>query len=372
MSANENECGVANAFSNNFSEAREKFLLAARKAGAGQVDSFDHPLSGPDGKPLACDVAFFGDPGARHLIVTLSGLHGVEAWAGAACQVAWCQDGRAARLPADVAIAHVHAINPWGMAWDRRQQEDNIDLNRHFVDFEHLPDDSEYGEYVGDVMCPETDPDARRKADTRLADFLRRAGRRHYGMVLQGGQYRYPDAPSFGGVKPSWSHGVLDRILAAHCARAKRIVVCDFHTGYGPYGYGVPLWHLGEGPQLDKARILFGPTLEAPLAGEGAEDEYIQHGHLYGHVMARLPDQDVVAMCFEFGGEVLRPGERALLERADALMWRDQDRLSKESRAARRRWRHIHVPDRDDWREMVLARGGQVLRELTSRIGQLD
>lgn len=372
MGVNGIEPGWAKAFSGDFAEARDKFLNAATTAGAAHLESFDHPLAGPDGERLACDAAIFGDPAARHLIVTVSGLHGVEGWAGSACQVAWCCEDQAARLPADVAMLHIHAVNPWGMAWDRRQQEDNIDLNRHFVDFGNLPDDSEYAEHVADVMCPDSDPEARRAADARLVDFLQRAGRRHYGMVLQGGQYHYPDAPSFGGTAPSWSHEVLDRILATHCARAERVVVCDFHTGYGPYGYGIPLWHLGPGPQLDKARLLFGPTLEAPLAGEGAEEEFIQHGHLYGHVTARLSGRDVIAMCFEFGGEVLRPGQRALLERADALVWRDRNPLEQETREARRRWRQLHVPDRDDWREMVWARGRQVLRELTTRIGQVD
>lgn len=372
MDANGIEPEWEKAFSSNYTEARNMFLGAAKAAGATKLESFDHPSVGPDGEPLACDIAYFGNPAARYLIVTISGLHGVEGWAGAACQLAWCHEQQATNLPDDVAMLHIHAINPWGMAWDRRQQEDNIDLNRHFVDFAGLPDNSEYCDYAEDIMCGDTDLTARKAADERLAAFLKRAGRRHYGMVLQGGQYQYPEAPSFGGTAPSWSYEILDHILLNYCANAQRVVVCDFHTGYGPYGYGIPLWHMGPGEQLDKAQKLFGPTLEAPLAGEGAEDEFIQHGHLYGHVVSRLPNSDVIAMCFEFGGETLRPGQRAMLERADALTWRDRDPLEQEPREARRRWRELHVPDRADWREMVWARGRQVLRELTMRVSQTD
>lgn len=372
MDSNGNEPEWEKAFSTGFTEARNKFLYAARMANAKQLESFTHPLKGPDSELLACDVALFGNSKAKHMVVTVSGLHGVEGWAGAACQVAWCCDNQSEILPDDVAILHIHAINPWGMAWDRRQQEDNIDLNRHFVDFDNLPNNSEYSAYVENVMCPATDALARRAADERLVAFLLRAGRRHYGMVLQGGQYRYLDAPSFGGTEPSWSYKILDKILRSYCNKAERVVVCDFHTGYGPYGYGIPLWHLEGGQQLDKAKFLFGPTLEAPLASEGAEGEFIQHGHLYGHIIACLPDQDVIPMCFEFGGATLRAGERALLERADALMWRDQEPLEDETRAARRQWRELHVPDRTDWREMIWTRGRQVLRELSSRIRQLD
>lgn len=372
MDTNEIQPEWEKVFSTDFAEARHKFLDSARMARAKQLESFIHPLKGPDGEVLACDVAWFGNPKAKYMVVTVSGLHGVEGWAGAACQVAWCRDNQSETLPDDVAVLHIHAINPWGMAWDRRQQEDNIDLNRHFVDFENLPDNSEYSGYVEDIMCPATDVLARDEADKRLAAFLQQAGRRHYGMVLQGGQYQYPDAPSFGGTQASWSYKILDKILRSYCSKADRVVVCDFHTGYGPYGYGIPLWHLEGGKQLDKAKFLFGPTLEAPLASEGAEDEFIQHGHLYGHIIACLPEQDVIPMCFEFGGATLRAGERALLERADALMWRDQQPLEDETRAARRQWRELHVPDRTDWREMIWTRGRQVLRELSSRIRQID
>ena len=371
MDKNANRPEWETVFSSDFTEARSKFLHAARMANAKQLEGFNHPLNGPEGELLACDVALFGSRTAKNMIITISGLHGVEGWAGAACQLAWCRDHQSVTLPDDVAILHIHAINPWGMAWDRRQQEDNIDLNRHFVDFNNLPDNSEYAAYVDAVMCPDTDQAARKAANEKLADFLKQAGRKHYGMVLQGGQYQYPEAPSFGGTEPSWSYHCLKQILQTYCKKAERIVVCDFHTGYGPYGYGIPLWHLEGGAQLDKAKYLFGPSLEAPLGSEGAEDEFIQHGHLYGHIIAQLPDRDVIPMCFEFGGATLRAGQRALLERADALMWRDRNPLEPESREARKIWREIHVPDRSDWREMVWSRGRQVLRELTERITEI-
>ena len=35
-------------------------------------------------------------------------------------------------LPDDVAVLMIHLINPWGTAWMRRVNEDNIDLNRNY------------------------------------------------------------------------------------------------------------------------------------------------------------------------------------------------------------------------------------------------
>jgi hypothetical protein len=353
-------------FSETFTSARRKFRDSCRHAALSA--GFIHPQRGPDNEELATDIAYFGKADAPFLIVSVSAMHGVEGWAGSACQIDWARSGAAVALPGDVAMLHVHAINPWGMAWDRRQQEDNVDLNRHYVDFDKLPDDRDYSELYAHVMCGGDDPERRRAADAALRAYRAEHGRLRYAMALQGGQYSFPDAPAYGGSGPTWSREIIDRILQLYCTRARRIVVLDIHTGYGPYGYGIPLWHMTEGPQFDKARHIFGPTLEAPLVGDGAQEEFIQHGHFYQYCERQLPEADVVALCFEFGGVKLGDGERAQLEREDALAWRDGDRSSPAAREARRHWRNIHCPDRDDWREMIAWRGRQVFREMVERI----
>ncbi len=32
----------------------------------------------------------------------------------------------------------IHALNPWGMQWARRCDEQGIDINRNFIDFNQL------------------------------------------------------------------------------------------------------------------------------------------------------------------------------------------------------------------------------------------
>ena len=49
----------ADAFSQSYAEARAKFLVTAQAAGA-KLSDFPHPLKGPQGEALACDVARFG------------------------------------------------------------------------------------------------------------------------------------------------------------------------------------------------------------------------------------------------------------------------------------------------------------------------
>ncbi|TGQ05296.1 DUF2817 domain-containing protein, partial [Mesorhizobium sp. M00.F.Ca.ET.217.01.1.1] len=72
---------------------------------------------------------------ARKLIVLISGTHGVEGPFGSTCQTDWLGQKNLRRLPDDMAILAIHLIDPWGTAWSRRVNEDNVDLNRNFIDW---------------------------------------------------------------------------------------------------------------------------------------------------------------------------------------------------------------------------------------------
>jgi hypothetical protein len=68
------------------------------------------------------------------VLVTISATHGIEGFCGSGAQTAWYATGAWREIPPDVAQLHLHAVNPHGFAWLRRVNEDNVDLNRNFVD----------------------------------------------------------------------------------------------------------------------------------------------------------------------------------------------------------------------------------------------
>src|SRR5262245_56959198 len=123
---------VAN-FAKDYTEAREKFLAACAFAGA-SVRSFANPLRGPNGEPLFMDVARLGPADAKRMLVLTSATHGIEGYCGSGSQVTWLRTRGAKSLPAGTGALLVHAVNPHGFAWTRRVNEDNVDLNRNFVD----------------------------------------------------------------------------------------------------------------------------------------------------------------------------------------------------------------------------------------------
>ena len=125
---------IPECFSESYAEARAKFCGAAAGAG-GALRSWHNPHArGPSGEALYLDTARFGPADAANMLVLISSTHGVEGHCGSGAQIAWLRTGGPAKLPKDTGALIVHAINPYGFAWTRRVTEDNVDLNRNFVD----------------------------------------------------------------------------------------------------------------------------------------------------------------------------------------------------------------------------------------------
>ena len=120
-------------FGADYAHARTLFLEAAKTTRA-KVFTFPHPQTGPSNEPLAIDIAWLGPMNASGVVIAGSGTHGAEGLCGSGCQVGFLRERLHAALPEGVALVLVHANNPFGFAHLRRVNEDNIDLNRNFID----------------------------------------------------------------------------------------------------------------------------------------------------------------------------------------------------------------------------------------------
>src|SRR3954465_7031883 len=116
-------------FSQTYFEARDRFRDAVTRAG-GQLVPLPVEAKGPAGQALTIDVGWFGAERPERAFIHSCGVHGVEAFAGGAIQLPWLADNRPV-LSDGGALAFVHPVNPFGMAWTRRVNERNVDLNRN-------------------------------------------------------------------------------------------------------------------------------------------------------------------------------------------------------------------------------------------------
>src|SRR6266567_3145741 len=126
-------------FCTDYFGARNRFRELVRTVG-GRLETISIDAKGPKGEDLSIDIAWFGVATPRRVLLHSSGLHGVEGFAGSAIQLQLLNDLPA--IPEDAALIVVHVLNPYGMAWLRRFNENNVDLNRNFLSIEADADTS--------------------------------------------------------------------------------------------------------------------------------------------------------------------------------------------------------------------------------------
>lgn len=357
--------GVYSCFSQSYAEARAKFLDAVDAGGARLLESIQHPLPGPDGA-IYTDVARIGPGDARKLLVLTSSTHGIEGYCGSGCQIAWLRQKNYWRdATPDVAVYLVHATNPHGFAWGRRVTEENVDLNRNFVDFsQKLPSNPDYEALAEHVNPREWSESAIAAADLAIAkhynlpnaDFLPRA--------IHGGQYVNDKGTYFGGFAPTWARRNFEAIVARHFAKASDLCLIDYHTGLGPLGHGDIIF--GNSPAQGKAREWFDhvtPTeedLEEARRKAGGHTANSIPGTLSRHLLKLLPDVRLTAGGLEYGTHDVRNVLKSI--RADNWLWTYGDPDSAQGREIRAFMREMFYPSVPEWKIMVSSRSNDIIR----------
>jgi hypothetical protein len=340
-------------FSENYPEAREKFLGAARAAGA-EMSRFVLGRPGPDGAELSTDVAWLGPRDAESVMVTISATHGVEGFFGSATQIEWLRRGEAARLPKGVAALHIHALNPYGFAWLRRTNEDNVDINRNWMNFDcPLPSNLLYEELSEDLCPSDWSAEAQARTGARLAAWIERHNVAIYQQAVSGGQWTHPNGLFYGGTEASWSRRVLAEIITSSLGSASRVCILDFHTGLGPYGYAEPIIGLPRhDPGFSRTRAWIGAAAKS-VHGESISAEIT--GDSSSVLPGLIPRALVDVVALECG---IRPiNEVALALRADAWLHAHADPLSAEAQPIKAMIRAAFHSDEPLWQGMALGQG---------------
>ena len=355
-------------FSATYAEARERFLAAATAAGA-TIKSRTNPNKGPDGGTLSTDMAWFGPRDPERALVLVSGTHGVEGFCGSGAQVGWIEGGGPSRLPAGMGVLVIHAINPHGFAWLRRVTEDNVDLNRNFIDFaKPLPQSPAYDE-IAAAVCPKDWSDAGRAAADKVLDaYAAKHGQFGLQAAISGGQYKYADGLFYGGKGPTWSRRTLFDFTERHLGRARQVALIDFHTGLGPYGHGELICpHPVESPITSRSEAWFGKEMTVPARGNSSSAVIV--GTLGQGLQTALPRTEVTDIGLEYGTQPPKDVISAL--RADNWLHLHGDLNSAQGRDIKRKIRDAFYQDHDDWKDMILARALDVIGRTADNLAKV-
>lgn len=255
-----------------YGECRARFLDAAADAG---IVTTAHLLAalGPAGESLAIDVAHVGAERPRRAMVIMSGVHGVEGPPGSTLQT-----DLLSRVPtpaSDEALVLIHGVNPWGMAWWRRQNEGNVDLNRNWNATPGRIHNPAYAE-LHDLLCPLVDHMP--EGDPFVAELVA-LGERHglpwMRRAISSGQDSHPDGLYFAGHEEQASTRILRSIAQERLLDVDDLFIVDLHTGHGKWGTATILSRAAAGTDDDRwLRETFdGFPLE--IGGDGTDGQVV-------------------------------------------------------------------------------------------------
>jgi hypothetical protein len=264
-------------------------------------------------------------------------MHGVEGFAGSAIQLALLDKEQ--DIPAGTAVAFLHVLNPYGMAWLRRVNENNVDLNRNFSD-----DDARHG--ASDTyrrLDPLINPPSPPSPDlfhARAALALLRHGLRPLKQAIAEGQYEFPRGLFYGGGRLERGPALLREWIRRRLSGSRRIEAIDVHTGLGRW--------------CEESRLAADRT-EAGVA-------YRVRGGYAGAYAALTSDVNVVTQ--EFGTYGALRMLHALREENRLHHYGKQDLLHP----AKLRLRDSFAPASAEWRRFVVERGMTLFDETLARL----
>jgi hypothetical protein len=130
----------------------------------------------------------------------------------------------------------VHVLNPFGMAWLRRTNENNVDLNRNFLlDGEAFEGAPELYRRLDPLLNPPSKPgsDGFR---VRAPAFAVRHGFQRVKQAVAEGQYEFPRGLFYGGAALQEGPRLYCDWLREHVGDADYVFALDLHTGLGRRG----------------------------------------------------------------------------------------------------------------------------------------
>ncbi|TWT62080.1 DUF2817 domain-containing protein [Rubinisphaera italica] len=347
--------------------ARERFLEATEQA-HGKVNSLIHPQKGPEQEELSLDVAQTGDPQAKRVIVISSGLHGAEAQLGSAVQLAILEYLKSNELPTDVRIVLLHALNPWGFAYVRRVDEQNVDGNRNFLiqGESYQTDENELYGQLDQFLNPADQSQLQRSFLLQAGQLLLKHPYQKVFKAIASGQNRFPHGLFYGGDAPNWTTRQFTEYFPAWIAGATHCCHLDFHTGLGKYGRGELLIDtpLDEQTQRWLKEAYSGESLHS--FHKQNEPPYQARGSISRWVHSNSTASHTISACAEFGTYSSLKMLKTLRQENYYAQFGAPD--SKAFQSARKKLQEAFCPSSNRWRQNVLERGVSLIRSAIENV----
>ena len=244
-----------------------------------------------------------------NLIVLTTGVHGMEGYIGSVMLDVFFEDIYPDIDTDDTGILIVANVNPYGMKYMRRYNENNVDLNRNFIEDWSSFDRSSNKEYPKVVSFLQPEGKMGNAFWHEVGFYLSLAkeaiisGADTISDALLTGQYEYSNGVYYGGDGDEASTTYLKGVFA-DCLEGEyeNIVHVDIHSGYGPR-YNMVIFNSVQDPTTEaEAKAMFGYDY---IIATDSEDFYETFGdttdYFYRLAKSKGRGDDLYSTCFEFG-----------------------------------------------------------------------
>jgi hypothetical protein len=346
---------MVGSFSDNFATAHARFRKAAHQLGWA-LESYPIDVPGPGGEPLTFDVALSPAADTAGCLITSSGVHGVEGFLGSAVQLTllqrWAGTGGSV---SPLRCVFMHALNPFGFAWLRRCDADNVDLNRNFL----LPGESYSGSPPGyaeldGLLNPKRPPSGREFFALKILAAAATKGVTAVRDAVAVGQYDFPCGLFYGGAAPTFTHQIIARNFPRWLQGSRDVIHLDFHTGLGSWGkYKLITNSPLTASQRKRLESWFGVASISPPE-DRQRGSYRAKGNFADWSVAQNIDRNYLFVGAEFGTY----GSIRVLS---GLRIENQEHHwghnTAPSSRAKEQLKELFCPDSPAWRERALAMG---------------
>jgi hypothetical protein len=206
-------------------------------------------------------------------------------------------------------ILIVANVNPYGMKYMRRYNENNVDLNRNFIEDWDSFDRTSNKDYPKVVSFLQPEGKMGNAFWHEAGFYLSLAkeaiftGAGTISDALLTGQYEYSEGVYYGGDGDEKSTTYLKGVFA-DCLNGEyeNIVHVDIHSGYGPR-YNMVIFNSVQDPTTEEeAKAMFGYDY---IIATDSEEFYETFGdttdYFYRLARGMNTDKDLYSTCFEFG-----------------------------------------------------------------------
>ena len=353
-------------FYNEYDDVREHLLVTVDELKEKGLEPELYSYAIDESDDLYIDTIYVGSKNEHtNLIVLTTGVHGIEGYIGSVMLDVFWEEIYPELDKENTGVLIIANVNPYGMKYHRRYNENNVDLNRNFILDWNTFDKTVNKDYpkvegflgpqkqMQNIFWHETDFYASMLGTliTNGADTISNA--------LLGGQYEYPEGVYYGGTKDQVSTTYLKDVFKQTLeSDYKNIVHIDIHSGYGPRYNMVIFNSVYDTITEAETKELFGYDnvisydSEAfyPTTGDTTDYYYRLREYLNN-------ETDLFSTCFEFGtiGDSFLDSIISMkytIEENQNHWYPSDNDLTNE--VIKERYQELFYPTEKEWREKTV------------------